>query len=382
MAEINRRKRFLTNFAYGALLLGLAFVAFKYLFGLLWPFALAFAFSSLLRPVLRWLTLRWHWRYPLAATASLLLFFLLLFAALGFAAARLATGGMELLSSLPALYSQRLEPALDRTAASLESFLTRHSPEFYAALDSLLPDILSSLTAAVSSFSGKAVASVTALAARLPRLLLNLLICLIATIFMTLDYPHISAFLLRQLPEGLKRLLVKTMESSKAVVGQYARSYLILMAITFTEIFLGLVLIRQKNAALIAALIAVFDLFPVVGAGLILLPWALFCLVTGAWAQGAGLLALWVIVIVARQILEPRIVGRSVGLHPLITLMSMFVGARLFGGIGLFGLPLSCAVIKSLDDGGVIHLIRKDSPILVRTEEKSKKISKTEARGY
>lgn len=382
MAEINRRKRFLTNFAYGALLLGLAFVAFKYLFGLLWPFALAFVFSALLRPALHWLTLRWHWRYPLAAAVCLLLFFLLLFAVLGVSAARLATGGMELLSSLPALYTKRLEPSLRRTAADLETFLTRRSPELYAALDALLPDILGSLRGTVSELSGKAVAAVTGFVAGLPKGLLSLLICLIATIFMTLDYPHISAFLLRQLPESWKRLLVKTLESGKAVVGQYARSYVLLMAITFGEIFLGLVLIQQKKAALIAALIAVFDLFPVVGAGLILLPWALFCLLSGVWAKGAGLLALWVIVIVARQILEPRIVGRSVGLHPLVTLMSMFVGARLFGGIGLFGLPLSCAVIKSLDDGGVIHLIHKDSPILVRTEEKNKKNSKTPGLGY
>ncbi len=382
LAEINRRKRFLTNFAYGALLLALAFVAFKYLFGLLWPFALAFLFSALLRPILRWLTLRWHWRYPLAAAVCLLLFFVLLFALLGFSLSRLATGGMELLASLPALYSDRLEPALRHSGEQWEAFLTQRSPELYAALDTLLPDILGSLQSSVRELSGRAVSAATAGAAALPKGLLNLLICLIATIFMTLDYPHISAFLLRQLPESWKRLAVKSMESGKAVVGQYARSYLLLMAITFGEIFLGLLLIRQKKAALIAALIALFDLFPVVGAGLILLPWALFCLLSGGWAKGMGLLALWVIVIVARQILEPRIVGRSVGLHPLITLMSMFVGARLFGGVGLFGLPLSCAVIKSLDDGGVIHLIAKDSPVLVRTEEKNKKISKSEARGY
>ncbi len=382
MAEINRRKRFLANFAYWALLLALAFAAFKYLFALLWPFALAFAFSALLRPALRSLTLRRHWSYPLAATVCLLLFFAVLALLLWFAATQLITGVPELLGSLPELYRERIEPNLRHSAERFEAFFSARSPELHEAFDAILPDLLGTVAGAVSAQSVKAVGAVTGFVAALPKSLLSLLICFIATIFMTLDYPHISAFVLRQVPEGVKRIAVKSMESLKAVVGQYAKGYLLLMAITFGEIFLGLVLIRQKNAALIAALIAVFDLFPVVGAGLILLPWALFCLLGGGWAKGMGLLALWVIVIVARQILEPRIVGRSVGLHPLITLMSMFVGARLFGGVGLFGLPLSCAIVKSLDDGGVIHLIARDRPVLVRTEEKNKKNSKTTRMGY
>ena len=144
----------------------------------------------------------------------------------------------------------------------------------------------------------------------------------------------------------------------------------------------GLWLLRQPRALLLAFLIALFDLFPVVGAGLILLPWAVVTLVGGAFAKGLGLLALWIIVIVLRQIIEPRIVGRSVGLHPLVTLMSMFVGAKLFGGIGLFGLPISCAIVKSLDDGGIIHILKREEPVFVAVEEKNEKSSKTRREGY
>ncbi len=382
MAEINRRKRMIVNLAYWAIIALLVFAAFKYLFGLLWPFLLAFAFSWLLRPAIRYMTLHWHIRYHLAALLCLLLFFAVLCGALYLLVAKLITSGLDLVASLPELYTSTVEPNLRQTLARLETLALELTPEVYAAADTALPDLIASLSSAVSSLSMKAVSAVTGFIAALPKTLLSLLICVIATIFMTLDYPHISAFLLRQIPESFKRLATKTMESLKNVVGQYARGYLILMAITFGEIFLGLVLIRQEKALLIAALIALFDLFPIVGAGLILLPWSIVSFVAGNYAKGAGLLALWVIVIVLRQLLEPRIVGRSVGLHPLVTLMSMFVGARLFGGIGLLGLPLTCAIVKSLDDGGVIHLIRKDSPILVNTEEKIKKNSKTRAEGY
>lgn len=382
MAEINRRKRIITNILYWALIAAIVFLAFKYLFGLLWPFLLAFLFSWLLRPVLRHMTLRWHIRYNLAAVLCLLVFFLLVGGLLCLLVIKLTTTGLELLGAIPEVYMSTVEPNLRQLLAAFEAFATRLSPEVYGALDAVMPDLISSLTAAVGNISMNAVTAVTGFAASLPKRLLSALICLIATIFMTLDFPHISAFVLRQVPEKTRKLVSKTLESLKEVVGRYGKGYLIIMGITFGEILAGLWLLRQPRALLLAFLIALFDLFPVVGAGLILLPWAVVTLVGGAYAKGLGLLALWIIVIVLRQILEPRIVGRSVGLHPLVTLMSMFVGARLFGGIGLFGLPISCAIIKSLDDGGIIHILKREEPVFVAVEEKNEKSSKTRREGY
>ena len=103
-------------------------------------------------------------------------------------------------------------------------------------------------------------------------------------------------------------------------------------------------------ALLIAALIAVFDIFPIVGAGLILLPWTVITFIQGNVLQGIGMAVLYVVVIIVRQIMEPRIVGRQVGLPPLVTLACMFVGTSLFGGVGLFGLPILAAILTNLND--------------------------------
>lgn len=379
MAETNRRRRVITNIVYWALIAALVFVVFKYLFGLIWPFVLAFIFSWLLRPAIRHMTLKWHIRYNLSAVLCLLVFFVLLGLLISLIVAKLVTTGLDLLTSIPQIYMNTIEPALRNGLNAVETLASRLNPEVYAAVDAALPDLIAPISSAVSELSMSAVSAVTGFAAGLPGSLLHLLICLIATVFLTLDFPHVTAFVMRQLPDRTKTILRETMESLKRVVGQFVKGYLIIMAITFAEIFLALLLLRQKNAALIAALIALFDLFPIVGAGLILLPWAVITLILGSYVKGLGLLALWIIVIVLRQIIEPRIVGRSVGLHPLVTLMSMFVGTKLFGGIGLFGLPISCAIIKSLDDGGVIHLLKKEEPIFVATEEKIQKNSKTPA---
>ena len=132
---------------------------------------------------------------------------------------------------------------------------------------------------------------------------------------------------------------------------------------TFLEIAVGLLIIGVKNAFGIAILIALFDILPVVGSGIVLLPWAIFTLFAGNLPTGIGLLVLYIVVIVVRQIMEPKIVGDRVGLHPLVTLLSMVLGTYLFGGIGLLGLPITVALLHALNKQGAIHLYKlSDDP--------------------
>lgn len=361
MAETNKRKRVITNIIYWALIFAVIYVVFKYLIGLIWPFFLAFIFSWVLRPMIRFMTGKWRMRHNLAAAICLLLFFLIAGGIVAAITVKLVSLATDAVAAIPSLYTGTIEPSLEKSIDWIEQLATRFkNPAIAATVEDALPNIVSSISSAVTGFSVKAVSAVSGWVAKLPSRLLSTLICVIATVFLTMDFPSVTAFVLRQVPDKTKHLVTETAQSLKEVVLQFGKGYLIIMGITFAEILAGLLIIRQENAGLIALLIAVFDIFPVVGAGLILLPWAVITLIGGAYAKGAGLLALWIIVIVVRQIIEPRIVGHSVGLHPLVTLMSVFIGTKLFGGVGLFGLPITCAIIKSLDDGGIIHLLKKE----------------------
>ena len=98
---------------------------------------------------------------------------------------------------------------------------------------------------------------------------------------------------------------------------KFARAYAILLGLTFVELSIGLSLLGIKNAILIALGTAVVDILPVLGTGTILIPWALYQLFSGSVGQGIGLLAIYGIITVVRQALEPRVVGRQIGLYPL-----------------------------------------------------------------
>lgn len=142
----------------------------------------------------------------------------------------------------------------------------------------------------------------------------------------------------------------------KNTIGKYVKSYSLIFFITFFELAIGFSLLRVQNAMLLGLLVAIFDILPILGTGGVLIPWALISAVLGDKAFALGVFTLYIIIIVVRNIIEPRIVGKQIGLHPLVTLVCMFVGLKFFGVIGLFGFPIALSVLVNMDRNNIIHL--------------------------
>lgn len=360
MTKTEQRRHFIINAAYYAVWVGIIFLIFRYLLNLVWPFFAAFLFAWLLKPAIRRLTVKWHWKYNLSAALCLIVFFAVLGGAAVLITSRVIAVIADFIVWLPSLYSDTVEPGLENLSGWLEELANRISPAAYDVVNTAMPNVVSSIGSAVTSASMRLVSTLSSWAAKLPSRLLSAVICVIATIFMTVDFARMNAFILRQIPERPRHILTEARDSLHVILRKYGKSYGIIMCITFAEVLVGLLIIGQKNALLIALAVAVFDIFPIVGAGTILIPWGVITLLGGGIFKGVGLLTLWLVTIIVRQIIEPRIVGRQIGLHPLITLAAMFVGSQLFGVVGLFGLPITCAIVQSLDEAGVVHLIKHE----------------------
>lgn len=123
------------------------------------------------------------------------------------------------------------------------------------------------------------------------------------------------------------------------------RSYALIMLLTFTELSILFSLFGIGNSVLKAAIIALLDILPILGTGAVMIPWAIISFVLGSTTLGLKLLAIYIIVTVVRNYVEPKIVGAQLGLHPIITLVSMFIDLRLFGFWGLFGLPVGISFL-------------------------------------
>ena len=350
MEKTDKRRTFIVNVAYWAIIAGITYLIFRYLLNLLLPFVIALLVAWLLRPLGR----LYRQRAPKLASALIVVTVLLFYLLLGFLAmlllVDLLTGLAQYLGKLPELYTQTIEPGLRNLYANAQDLAARFDPSVADVVNMVLPQVISSVGGAVTNFSVTAVGKLTGLVTALPSVLISALIAVIASFFTAVSYDSMKAFLQRNLPAKFTETAGYAIRSFRNIIRQYGKSYLLVMLITFGELTLGLLIIGVRRAILLAALIAIFDIFPVVGAGAILLPWAVISLIQGKTLQALGLLILYVVILVVRQFLEPKVVGKQVGLPPLVTLACMFVGTSLFGAWGLFGLPIGAAILVNLNN--------------------------------
>ena len=371
-----QRVTFLTNIAYWVVILAIVFLVFKYLINLVMPFFIAFIFAAVVRPLSRMLSRKERYkkmpngekvlvkrRFPMnesaAGVISALILFVVLAGVMIFVLVQAIDGISDFVAAIPALYERQILPVLNQLFREVEQFAARFDESVLEMVQAAIPNVISSIGSTVTNFSAKAVSFVANFISRLPSLLLNTIICLIATVFIAVDFERLSAFIRRNLPEKPLTMVRNVRDSFLSTIWQFIRSYFLIFCITASEITIGLMIIGMGKPLMLGMLIAVFDAFPIVGSGMILLPWAIITMITGSLWRGLALAALYIIVVVARQIIEPKIVGKHVGLRPIVTLVCMFVGSRLFGGlIGLFGLPITAAILVDLNDNGIIHFFK------------------------
>ncbi len=352
---MEKRLGFIINSIYALIIAGIVYLVFKYAIFVVMPFLLGFAVAALINPIVRFLSRRYDLKRRPAGILLLLLFYATIGMLITIGVVRLTVFFGEVSGELPDLYRDRLEPALNKLFGYINSFADRlyaifggESQVLSERLGGIFTSIKSSLGDTISDISVKALTRLSSAAAAIPGIIIELLFAVISSFFFTVDYENILSLAKRLLPKRTVDLLCRLRGRVFKVAGKYLRSYALILLITFGELSLGLVLLDVDNAVLIAFCIALFDILPVAGTGGIMIPWAIFSLIGGDWGFAVGLVVIWAVITIVRNIIEPKIVGRQVGLHPLLALIAMFVGTKLFGIVGLFLLPLTLAIVLPL----------------------------------
>lgn len=200
----------------------------------------------------------------------------------------------------------------------------------------------------LSGLSERLPTGVAAILGALPRILLFLMVTVIACFYFALDYPAVIATVSRLFPAPLRERLPQWRQSVGRMAGQYLKAYCLLFLLTLCELWLGLLLLRARYSFLLSLLIALLDVLPVLGVGTVLVPWALLALLSGNTYLGIGLLLLYAIITIVRQVAEPHLVGKSLGLHPILMLIAFYAGLRLFGVAGLLVGPALTLLLKAV----------------------------------
>ena len=331
---------------------------FKYALGASIPFLLAAAIAAILSPAADKISKKLKLPHKLTATVLVLLFFAVLISLAYFAGYRLVGEAGNLLDRLsddPEIISKTLETILEKLSSltSRFGFLNR----FFESdtiqnlgidLDALLSQALSSI---ITSITGALPTAAAAILAKIPEFFLFLIVTVISTFYFSTDRVFLSDSLTPILPDGwVKNLPTLKNKISDALRG-YVKAYLLIMLMTFCEIFLGLSVLGVNYAFILSMIIAVVDILPILGAGTVIVPWAIFSLLTSNYKLGIGLLIIYAVISIIRQIAEPKIVGTSLGLHPLATLASIYISVKFIGISGIIIGPIVALLICNLFKG-------------------------------
>lgn len=360
MEELERKRRFLINVAYVIAVGVIYYVLVRYVLYALMPFTIALLVTIILkRPVDHTARLL---HIPRKGVAFLLvvLFYGLIAALLTHAVIQLIVALVGWFGSLTTIYAENIEPALLRVMDWYENLVASIDPAHAAQAESIGNNILGSLASWVASLSRSLVGYAQRLALGTPKFFISLIFCIVSTVFLSMDYPNITYFFLGQFPEKSQQTILEAKNYLLKTIGGMLKSYGLIMFITFCELNIGLRIIGVEDATVLSLIIAIFDILPALGTGGIMIPWVVIELVQGNVMLGVKLLLLYAFITVVRNILEPKIVGESIGLHPVLLLISIYVGGTILGPMGIIIMPFTLIVIKKLNDAGHIHVFRSE----------------------
>ena len=363
--RLRRQKEFLISFAFGAVWLVILWVVLKAAGSVLFPFLAAFAVAALLAGAVKFITERTRIKRGIVAVTTVLFFYILLAAVLYFAGSYLVRLIYDLTRELSVFFSDTVVPVMQRFYQWVERLSVVFYPVGQTEKTQGLQDVgaesaqtIKNAGKLMSGISDGVIDGVSGMAAGIPGFFMKLLITVIATVFMELEFPQIRAFLKRQIPAEYQRAFRDGKNYMTGTMGKCIISYCLIFGITFAELVAGLFLLGIKNAFAIAFIIAVLDILPVLGTGTVLIPWAVLAFASGRISTGVGVFALYLVITVVRNLIEPKLVGKQMGLSPVIMLPCMLIGLKFFGIIGLFVVPLLVSFLKQLNDRGIIKIFR------------------------
>lgn len=351
----NKHLRLILKIIYIAVGIIAIVLFFRYLLGWLLPFLIAFVLAAAIEPAVKYLNERTRIPRSLASAIMTVLILVIFFGILTaivlraiFEIDRLLDKLPQLLTSLPSTYSE-LEIKIYKYILSLPT----SSQEFAT---NVVKNLLERSAEIPSALYSKLLNIVSSAAASTPKVILFSVTTALATFFTSSSYRKVKDFILRQIPVKWHKQVLFTKGQLKLTIWQWIKAQLLILLITFFELMIAFLMLRVDYSLLLAVIIAIIDALPVFGTGIVLLPWAIIDLVSGNTTRGIALIVLYVLTYLVRRIVEPKLIGDKLGLHPLATLLAMYLGYCTLGVGGMIFMPLVLILLKQLQDTEYISL--------------------------
>lgn len=211
-----------------------------------------------------------------------------------------------------------------------------------------------------SSQLGMLAGRATALVSGLPGFAVASVVFVMAGYFITSDYPRLRCIVTEQIPTRVRGFCGQVHRIFMEAFGGYIKSQLLLSLGVFFILTAGFFIIRQPYSLLLAFALALMDFIPIIGAGTVMVPWAVVDVITGSYSRAAELMAIWGVIVLFRRVGEPKILGNQTGLSPILSLLGIYAGMKLGGVAGMILGPMLLLVFINLSKLGIFRPVMND----------------------
>lgn len=382
-----KRLSAIINVIYVIMIMAAFYLVFRTFAGILMPFIFAFIFAMILHRPITFVNKKLKIpRSPVSALFVILILGIIvtLIMLLGMEIAEQVKGFIEFIKlkfhNISGICETLKTYAVSAVGFLPDSLRTAATQSITAFFDNLTENgfsdfSLDSIGIDWSSLLSKGGGVIKKTVGQLPSVVVSILITIIATVFICADYEKIRDFILRQVSPDIRRKIFNTKSVVFGSLRKMLKAYSLIVLITTTELCIGLYTLKfmkiydSSYIFMIALVIAIIDIVPVLGTGTVLIPWAIYSFINGAVSMGIGLLIIYAIILVVRQVIEPKLVAGQAGLSPIVTITAMYIGTKTLGILGFFILPFAVIVIKQLNDEGIIHIFKTKADVSLNSSD-------------
>lgn len=346
-----------------AIILFVVAIAFYYIIPLIYPFIFGWIIALMLNPLVNFFQFKLKLPRWLSVSLSMLLFLGAMVTIITLLVANIVVELGSLADTIQLQINRWVEEFnVFINSVTFQQWIERvneffeNNPKYQETVNTNLSSTAGSIADVSKLVITYIFAALKAFLTSLPNIATITIIVMLATFFISKDWYG----LIKRYKGIFSDMIVKTTklirtDLQKALFG-YIRAQLILVSLTALVVIIGLLILRVDYAITIGLLTGLADLMPYLGTGAVMVPWILYVFFAqGNIVLGIGLSVLYGVIVIARQIMEPKVLASSVGLDPLATLIAMFVGLKLFGLLGLIVGPVSLILITAFYRARIFH---------------------------
>lgn len=370
--ETNFREQLQDNRPYWKVIVSLAFslvgtILFIYIGARLllffMPFVIGWFLAYIASPVVNWLEKRLKIVKKLGSALIIILVLAAVVLVVYLIGSKLWKEISTLIQDMPTLYSD-LEKGLDQVGESLNGIFGMLPKGIQSGWSQLAENLDKSAGDLISKLSEPTVTAAGNAAKRIPSILIATIVTIISAYFFIAERENLIVWSKKVAPDPLVKRMTMVMDNLKYAVGGYFKAQLKIMVVVYILLLIGFFILKVHFAFLLALAIAFLDFLPFFGTGTALIPWALYKLMVGNYKMMIGLLILYGVTQLVRQLIQPKLVGDSMGLKPIPTLVLLYVGYKVGSVLGMiFAVPIGMIVIN-LYKAGAFDYILDDVKIL------------------